>query len=195
MEGYVYVLTNPAMPGLVKIGRTTRLSDDRVAELSAATGVPAAFEVFFELKVEDCEAAERAAHAELSACRFRGEREFFRLAPDAAASALVHSCRPWALAPYTGSPDEPAEHRGDGRIGRGWFSCPACGVTVHVKVPASRCINGHLLRPGDPTGLLERRPVNCPTCDLETSVLLGRGVCALGHSLNLFPVQYATNDV
>jgi hypothetical protein len=194
MEGYVYVLTNPAMPGLVKIGRTSRLSDNRVAELSAATGVPAAFEVFFELQVDNCEAAERAVHEELATCRFRGEREFFRVAPDAAASAVVRVCRTWALAPYTGSPDEPAEHRGDGRIGKGWFTCPSCGVPVRVVVPAARCVNGHLLRPGDPTQVLGRRSVHCPTCDLEMSVLNGRGVCALGHALNLFPIEYALPD-
>jgi hypothetical protein len=40
MRGYIYVLTNPNMPGLVKIGYTQRLPRERANELSRATGVP-----------------------------------------------------------------------------------------------------------------------------------------------------------
>lgn len=43
-SGIVYVLSNPAMPGLVKIGKTTRGSvDARLSELYS-TGVPVPFE-------------------------------------------------------------------------------------------------------------------------------------------------------
>lgn len=42
----IYVLTNDAMPGLIKIGRTSGESvERRVAELSRATGVPLPFKV------------------------------------------------------------------------------------------------------------------------------------------------------
>lgn len=41
----VYVLSNTAMPGLVKIGHTTKSLRDRMAQLSAATGVPKPFEL------------------------------------------------------------------------------------------------------------------------------------------------------
>ena len=39
MEGSVYVLTNPAMPNMVKIGKKTRNLELRLADLSS-TGVP-----------------------------------------------------------------------------------------------------------------------------------------------------------
>lgn len=43
-HGIVYVLTNPAMPGLVKIGMTTRSDiDARMKELYS-TGVPVPFD-------------------------------------------------------------------------------------------------------------------------------------------------------
>ena len=43
-KGIVYVLTNSVMPGLVKIGMTTRLDiDTRMKELYS-TGVPVPFE-------------------------------------------------------------------------------------------------------------------------------------------------------
>ena len=53
--GIVYVLTNPAMPGLVKIGKTSRGSIDvRLNELYS-TGVPVPFECAFAGKVEAAE--------------------------------------------------------------------------------------------------------------------------------------------
>lgn len=44
--GIVYVLSNEAMPGLIKIGRTSGEGvGRRVAELSRSTGVPLPFKV------------------------------------------------------------------------------------------------------------------------------------------------------
>ena len=43
MEGSVYVLTNPAMPNMVKIGKTTRDVELRLADLYS-TGVPLPFD-------------------------------------------------------------------------------------------------------------------------------------------------------
>ena len=52
MEGSVYVLTNPAMPNMVKIGKTTRDVELRLADLYS-TGVPLPFECEYAAKVED----------------------------------------------------------------------------------------------------------------------------------------------
>jgi hypothetical protein len=43
--GYIYILSNPAMQGLLKIGVTSRDVRERVTQLSAATGVPKPFEI------------------------------------------------------------------------------------------------------------------------------------------------------
>ena len=43
--GWVYVLTNPAMPGVVKIDLTTKTPKAHAVELTAATGVPMPFKV------------------------------------------------------------------------------------------------------------------------------------------------------
>ncbi len=77
-EGYVYILTNPAMPGLVKIGHTARHPQTRAAELTAATGVPARFVVAWAHPVRDHEALEALAHGRLARCRANENREFFR---------------------------------------------------------------------------------------------------------------------
>lgn len=56
----VYVLTNPAMPGLVKIGKTTQLEvEDRMKQLYG-TGVPVPFDCVFACKVKDAGEVEKA---------------------------------------------------------------------------------------------------------------------------------------
>jgi hypothetical protein len=83
-QGWVYVLVNSSIPGLAKVGRTTRPPLERVAELSAATGVPTPFVLAFEQEFADCAQAERDIHAELDrrGCRLASNREFFRGSPN-----------------------------------------------------------------------------------------------------------------
>jgi hypothetical protein len=78
-SGYLYVLTNPAIPNLAKVGMTTREPADRIAELSAATGVPSPFILIFQQPVSNPETAERWAHRELDVLGYRHSvrREFF----------------------------------------------------------------------------------------------------------------------
>lgn len=77
--GYVYVLVNSSMPGLVKVGLTERDAQGRAAELSGTTGVPTPFVVAFEQYFTDCQAAEKSIHAELErrGVRVAPNREFF----------------------------------------------------------------------------------------------------------------------
>ncbi len=86
--GIVYVLTNPAMPGIVKIGRTTRGSIDvRLAELYS-TGVPVPFECAFAGRVADETRVERAFHLAFGPYRINPKREFFQIDPAQAIALL-----------------------------------------------------------------------------------------------------------
>lgn len=78
-RGYLYVLANSAMPGLVKVGKTTRTPSERAAELSSVTGLPSPFIVVYEQLFQDCTAAESFVHAHLAQKGFRvsDNREFF----------------------------------------------------------------------------------------------------------------------
>lgn len=78
-SGYLYVLTNPTMPGLSKVGKTTRQPADRVAELSGATGVASPFILIFQQPVDECDSAENWVHIKLERRGFRhaNNREFF----------------------------------------------------------------------------------------------------------------------
>jgi hypothetical protein len=53
-EGFVYILMNPSMPGLVKIGLTEDTAEARAASLSSASGVPTRFTVVYDELVSDC---------------------------------------------------------------------------------------------------------------------------------------------
>lgn len=77
--GYVYVLTNRSMPGILKIGRTVRPPSERAVEISSATGVPTPFELVFDVLVPDCVLAERILHRRLedAGARLKDNREFF----------------------------------------------------------------------------------------------------------------------
>ena len=50
--GIVYLLTNPVMPGLVKIGMTTQEDIDKRMKELYTTGVPVPFECKFACKVK-----------------------------------------------------------------------------------------------------------------------------------------------
>jgi hypothetical protein len=88
--GIVYLLTNPAMSGLVKIGMTTRDNvDERMRELFN-TSVPVAFECEYACKVEigDCSKIEKALHIAFQPYRIHPQREFFRINPEQARAIL-----------------------------------------------------------------------------------------------------------
>lgn len=86
--GVVYILTNPVMPGLIKIGKTSRSIEDRLRELTSAPGVPIPFECFMAVEVQDADRLERALHDAFRDNRINPKREFFDLAPDRPAAIL-----------------------------------------------------------------------------------------------------------
>ena len=87
IAGYLYVLSNPEMPGLLKVGHTTRSVPDRVAELNSATGVPRPFVVQAWFESTDPQSHEAEVHKRLSANRLPN-REFFRVTVTEAINAV-----------------------------------------------------------------------------------------------------------
>ena len=82
-EGIVYILTNPAMPKLVKIGRTSREMEARLGELYS-TGVPLPFECAYAARVGDESIVEKAFHRAFGPYRINPKREFFEIEPEQA---------------------------------------------------------------------------------------------------------------
>lgn len=86
--GIVYVLTNPAMPGLVKIGMTNKESvDARLKELFN-TSVPVPFECEYACKVVETVKVEKALHIAFQPYRIHNQREFFEINPEQAIAIL-----------------------------------------------------------------------------------------------------------
>jgi hypothetical protein len=77
-RGYVYVLSNPSMPGVVKIGRSAGGALHRAKCLSG-TSVPTPFVVEFEILCLDAEGAEDRAHRYARKSRVATRREFFSM--------------------------------------------------------------------------------------------------------------------
>ena len=76
--GYVYILVNNSLKGMIKIGSTTLGAKERAKQLSSHTGVPTPFSVAYEIYVEDYLNFERLIHDELSEFRVSQNREFFQ---------------------------------------------------------------------------------------------------------------------
>lgn len=77
-RGYIYIASNKGMPGLVKIGMTSKNPRDRLKELYT-TGVPYPFHLLYEQRVKDPRHAEKLLHHKLASCRMSRQREFFQI--------------------------------------------------------------------------------------------------------------------
>lgn len=76
----VYILTNEAMPGYIKIGRTGTSVEQRMKELHT-TAVPLPFQCYYAARVDDDVVLERTLHAAFDDYRIQKNREFFKLDP------------------------------------------------------------------------------------------------------------------
>lgn len=90
MSGFVYVLSNPCMPGMVKIGWTERHPVDRARELQT-TGVPCAFDLVFAIWTSRPTSIESEVHDRLCDFRVASNREFFQIDHWSAAKAIIET--------------------------------------------------------------------------------------------------------
>lgn len=86
MDEIIYILINEAMPGYIKIGRTTNL-EQRIRSLDT-TSVPLPFECFYACTVENADFIEKQLFDAFLDQRVRSSREFFEISPDRVVSIL-----------------------------------------------------------------------------------------------------------
>jgi len=77
---FVYVLTNEAMPGYIKLGMTAQPVEARMRDLDS-TGISLPFECYYAARVENMARVEKALHEAFGNHRVRKSREFFQLDP------------------------------------------------------------------------------------------------------------------
>jgi len=85
-RGWVYVMSNPAMPGLVKIGFSLKDPDLRAAELNH-TGVPHQYKIDCDILVTAPKKLETLTHQHLA--HASEGKEWFKLAPSDAFEAIL----------------------------------------------------------------------------------------------------------
>lgn len=78
MKGYVYVLSNPSMPNLYKIGMTARSVEERIKELNT-TGVPTPYRIEIKIKTNNAKQLEKVLHRDFNDFRINNKREFFNI--------------------------------------------------------------------------------------------------------------------
>ena len=88
MAGFIYFMSNPACPNLLKIGKSKKdPTTDRVQKLNQ-TGVPEPFNVGCYAFVEDEDHLEKAVHRRFASQRPNKIREFFNVDRLKAISAI-----------------------------------------------------------------------------------------------------------
>lgn len=101
-KGWIYILSNPCMPGLLKIGMTTISPQARAKELSSSTGVPEKFTIEASYFSDDPRGDESRIHAAMSDHRLNDSREFFTCSLDIADEI----CRSYCLCDSKSSLEE-----------------------------------------------------------------------------------------
>ena len=87
-EGWVYAAVNDAMPGLVKVGRTTQDDPKKRLKDLYTTGVPCPFVLIRQLRVRDPARVESLIFRILSCHRVSDNREFLRVDIDQIAAVF-----------------------------------------------------------------------------------------------------------
>jgi len=84
----VYILTNKGMPGLCKIGYTTRNDVQERAKELYTTGVPYPFQIYYACQVYNGKKIEKTLHKLFNDQRVNDNREFFETEPEKVILAL-----------------------------------------------------------------------------------------------------------
>jgi hypothetical protein len=84
----VYIFTNEAMPGLCKIGYTTRNDVKERAKELYTTGVPYPFQIHYACQVTNGKNVETILHKLFAEYRINNNREFFEADPERVKLAL-----------------------------------------------------------------------------------------------------------
>jgi len=78
-DSWVYILSNPTMPRMYKIGYTKNTPEERAKQISNSTGVALPYEVEWAFHCYDGFGLEQEVHHKLNSLRVNNNREFFQI--------------------------------------------------------------------------------------------------------------------
>ena len=87
-DQWVYILSNPTQPGLLKIGYTKKLPEERAKQISSATGVALPYKVEWAYQCFNGEMVEREVHHKLKAQHINSSKEFFQISLEEAKETI-----------------------------------------------------------------------------------------------------------
>ena len=76
-QGYIYILSNKSIPGILKIGYTDRTPQERVKEINSATGVITNWYVANSFTCRSPKVIENLVHTQLNDYRITNNKEGF----------------------------------------------------------------------------------------------------------------------
>ena len=88
-HGYIYILSNVSLNGLVKIGSTVFHAAARAKQLSSTTAIPTPFVVAYEAYVNHYQKFEKELHHRLSKYRVNPKREFFKISVESVVKMII----------------------------------------------------------------------------------------------------------
>jgi len=88
-DSWVYILSNPTIPGYLKIGFTDLTPERRAEQLSRSTGVVLPFKVEWAFHCFNAEQLEKELHRHLEGLRINSNREFFDLTVNEAKEVII----------------------------------------------------------------------------------------------------------
>jgi len=132
VRGWVYVISNQAMPGMVKVGFSTKDPTLRAKELGN-TGSPHPYQVVYDALIEDPRGLEQRVHAELD--HWREGKEWFRCDARHAVETIRRVAGPLLLERALQSDLGPGTAEGTSAL------APACQYS-DCKLPVARTYKG-----------------------------------------------------
>ena len=87
-DSWVYIMSNPTMPGYYKIGYTKNTPEERAKQISNATGVIVPMKVEWAFHCYNGFALEQECHHKLEMYRVNNNREFFQMPLDEAKQTI-----------------------------------------------------------------------------------------------------------
>jgi len=88
-DSWVYIMSNPTMPGYYKIGYTKNTPEERAKQISNATGVIVPMKVEWAFHCYNGYALEQECHHKLDAYRVNNHREFFQIPLEEAKQVVI----------------------------------------------------------------------------------------------------------